>query len=249
MFDLSDRVALVTGAGQGNGVGIARALAAGGAAVAVNDLYGDRARATAEGITQTGAKALAVAFDVTQAAAVEAGVARVVEALGPVDILVNNAGVPEGMGMARFRELDPAEWSRPIDLNIYGVLHCTRAVLDGMCERGFGRVITIASGAGQVGLRIGVSLYGASKAGAIGFMRHLALEVARSGVTANCLALGLMSNAVDSADSTRAIAKTIPVGRLGTPEDVGAAVVYLASNEAGWMTGQTLGLNGGTTTS
>jgi 3-oxoacyl-[acyl-carrier protein] reductase len=120
-------------------------------------------------------------------------------------------------------------------------------VIEGMCERGFGRVVTISSGAGQVGLPIGVSLYGAGKGGAIAFMRHLAVELARSGVTANTLALGLMSNAGD-ADATRGLAGTIPVGRLGTPEDVGAAVVYLASAEAGWLTGQTIGLNGGSVT-
>ena len=249
MFDLSRRVALVTGAGQGNGVGIARTLASQGAAVAVNDLHEERARAVTERIGEEGGKALAVAFDVTDPEAVGAGVARVSEALGPVDVLVNNAGVPEGMSLAPFQQLPPEEWSRFVDLNLYGVLHCTLAVLSGMCERGFGRIITISSGAAQAGLPIGVSLYGASKAAAVGFMRHLAMEVARCGVTANCLALGLMANAAGAADSTQAIARTIPVGRLGTPEDVGAAVVYLASDEAAWLTGQTLGLNGGSTTS
>jgi 3-oxoacyl-[acyl-carrier protein] reductase len=111
-----------------------------------------------------------------------------------------------------------------------------------------GRVITISSGAGVVGLPIGVSLYGAGKGGAIAFMRHLAIELARSGVTANTLALGLMSNAGD-ASGTQSIAATVPVGRLGTPEDVGAAVVYLASPEASWVTGQTIHLNGGSVTS
>jgi 3-oxoacyl-[acyl-carrier protein] reductase len=247
MFDLSGRVALVTGAGQNVGAGIARALAAQGARVAVNDLHAERAEATAKAIEAAGGRAVAAAFDVTSLEAVREGVARVASALGPVDILVNNAGVPDGMGLSPFREQDPAAWSRQIDLNLYGVLHCAHAVIDGMCERGFGRVVTISSGAGQVGLPIGVSLYGAGKGGAIAFMRHLALELARSGVTANTLALGLMSNAGD-ADATRGLAGTIPVGRLGTPEDVGAAVVYLASAEAGWLTGQTIGLNGGSVT-
>jgi 3-oxoacyl-[acyl-carrier protein] reductase len=247
MFDLSGRVALVTGAGQNVGAGIARALAAQGARVAVNDLHAERAEATAKAIEAAGGRAVAVAFDVTSPEAVREGVARAASALGPVDILVNNAGVPDGMGLSPFREQDPAAWSRQIDLNLYGVLHCAHAVIDGMCERGFGRVVTISSGAGQVGLPIGVSLYGAGKGGAIAFMRHLALELARSGVTANTLALGLMSNAGD-ADATRGLAGTIPVGRLGTPEDVGAAVVYLASAEAGWLTGQTIGLNGGSVT-
>lgn len=248
MFDLTGRVALVTGAGRSVGAGIARALAARGAAVGVNDLSEDRARPVVEEIRRGGGRAAAAPFDVTDAGAVAAGVSELERALGPVDVLVNNAGVPEGMGLARFREMPPSEWARYVDLNLYGVLHCTRAVLDGMCERGFGRIVTISSGAGQSGLGIGVSLYGAGKGGALAFMRHLALEVARQGVTANSLALGLMDNQQD-ATSLAALAATIPVGRLGTPQDVGAAVLFLASDEAGWLTGQTLGLNGGSLTS
>jgi 3-oxoacyl-[acyl-carrier protein] reductase len=247
MFDLSGRVALVTGGGQNQGAGIARALASRGAAVAVNDVVGERAETVAKEIAR-GGRALAAPFDVTDLAAVTAGVARVERELGPVDVLVNNAGVPEGMGVAPFREMDPELWRRYVDLNLYGVVNCCKAVIDGMCARRFGRVITISSGAGQTGLALGVSLYAAGKGGAIAFMRHLALESARFSVTANTLALGLMSNA-GGAEVTAALAKTVPLGRLGTPEDVGAACVYLASNEAGWMTGQTIGLNGGNLTS
>ena len=248
MFDLSGRIALVTGGGQNVGAGIARALAARGAAVAVNDLHAERAERVAKEIEGSGGRAVAAPFDVTSLAEVQAGVASVKSQLGPVDVLVNNAGVPDGMGLTRFRDYDPAQWATMIDLNLYGVLHCARAVVDDMCARGWGRIITISSGAGQVGLPIGVSLYGAGKGGAIAFMRHLAIELARSGVTANTLALGLMSNAGD-AEGTKAIAAQVPVGRLGTPGDVGAAVVYLASPEASWITGQTIGLNGGSTTS
>lgn len=248
MFELQGRVALVTGAGQNQGEGIARALAARGAAVAVNDLHADRADRVAAAIAAEGGRGMAVPFDVTDGEAVAQAVARVAEELGPVAILVNNAGVPEGMAVAPFRQMPEELWKRFIDLNLYGVLHCTRAVVDGMCERGFGRIVTISSGAGQAGIAMGVALYGASKGGAIAFMRHLAVEVARSGVTANTLALGLMANTAGSGD-TAALERTIPVGRLGTPADVGAACVYLASDEAGWMTGQTLGLNGGNLTS
>ena len=152
MFDLGARVALVTGAGQGMGVGIARWLARAGAAVAVNDLHGDRAASTAAELTAAGARAHAVAFDVTDLAAVQAGIREVEATLGPVDVLVNNAGVPEGMGVGSFRESDSTEWRKYVDLNLYGVLNCTRTVLDGMCTRRFGRVITISSGAGQTGL-------------------------------------------------------------------------------------------------
>jgi 3-oxoacyl-[acyl-carrier protein] reductase len=248
VFDLSGKVALVTGAGQNVGAGIARALAARGATVAVNDLHAERAEHVAKEIEAAGGRALAAPFDVTSLAVTQAGVGSVKERLGPVDVLVNNAGVPDGMGLTRFRDYDPAQWARMIDLNLYGVLHCTRAVADDMCARRWGRIITISSGAGQVGLPIGVSLYGAGKGGAIAFMRHIAIELARDGVTANTLSLGLMSNA-GGADGTRSLAAAVPVGRLGTPDDVGAAVVYLASPEAGWITGQTIGLNGGSTTS
>ncbi len=248
MFDLSGRVALVTGAGQNQGAGIARTLAAQGAAVAVNDLHKDRAERVAAEIRAKGGNAVSVAFDVADFAAVTRGVDEIARALGPIDVLVNNAGIPEGMGVKQFRETDPAAWRPYVDVNLYGVMNCARAVIDGMCARGFGRVITISSGAGQAGLAIGVSAYAAGKGGQIAFMRHLALESARFGVTANTLALGLMSNAGNS-DVTAMLAKTVPVGRLGTPEDVGAACAFLASNEASWLTGQTIGLNGGNLTS
>jgi NAD(P)-dependent dehydrogenase (short-subunit alcohol dehydrogenase family) len=247
MFDLSKRVALVTGAGRGVGVGIAQALAVQGARVAVNDLHAERAEHTAAAIRERGGTARPVAFDVTDADAVAAGVARVRDELGSIDILVNNAGVPEGMAVAHFRDLAPAEWRRFIDLNLYGVLNCTKAVIDAMCERRFGRVITISSVAGQSGIGLGISLYGAGKGGAIAFMRHLAIEVAASGVTVNALALGLMRDLGVGA-GTAQLARMIPIGRVGTPEDAGAAVVYLASDEASWMTGQTIGLNGGSLT-
>ena len=248
MFDLAGQVALVSGAGQGVGAGIARMLAARGAAVGVNDLFPDRAERVAAEIAAAGGRAHALCFDVTDAAAVRAGVARLESTQGPVDVLVNNAGVPVDMALTQFRDMPPERWARYVDLNLYGVLHCTKAVLDGMCARRFGRVITISSGAGQVGLAIGVSLYAAGKGGAIAFMRHLAMEVARFGVTANSLALGLMANA-GGAPGVAGLERTIPLGRLGLPEDVGAAVVFLASREAGWITGQTIGINGGTLTS
>ncbi len=247
MFELNGRIALVTGAGQNQGAGIARALAAQGAAVAVNDLRGERAEAVAKEIAARGGRAIAAPFDVTAREAVQAGIARIERELGPIDILVNNAGIPDGMAVAQFKDMDPALWAPYVNVNLYGVLYCTKAVIDGMCARRFGRVITIASGAGQTGLALGVSIYGAAKGGQIAFMRHLAVETARSGVTANTLALGLMSNAAGG-DVTGAMARSVPVGRTGVPEDVGAACVFLASNEAGWLTGQTIGLNGGSLT-
>ena len=161
MFELDGKIALVTGAGQGVGAGIARMLAEQGVAVAVNDLVRERADRVAHEIAATGGRAHAEIFDVTDAKAVRAGVARVEAALGPIDVLVNNAGVPDGMKLERFRDTTLETWERYVDLNLYGVLHCTRAVIDGMCERRSGRVITISSAAGQIGLAIGVSLYAA----------------------------------------------------------------------------------------
>ena len=248
MFELMGRVALVTGGGQNQGAGISRILAAQGAAVAVNDLFEDRAQAIAEEIAETGAKAIAAAFDVTDIESVRAGISKAENALGPLDVLVNNAGVPPGMGIAQFRDTDPADWRQYIDLNVYGVMNCSHVVISGMRERGFGRIITVSSGAGQTGLSLGVSSYAAGKGGQIAFMRHLAIENASSGVTANTISLGLMSN-TDGSEETQGMERSIPVGRLGRPSDVGAAVAFLASDEAEWITGQTIGVNGGNLTS
>jgi 3-oxoacyl-[acyl-carrier protein] reductase len=244
MFELTGKIALVTGAGQGVGAGIATVLARQGASVAVNDLYEDRAKATVERIEGAEGKAVAVPFDVTDRDAVSNAVATIQDELGPVDILVNNAGVPVGMGMAPFREMAPEEWNKYVDINLYGVLNCIKAIIDGMCERGWGRVITISSGAGERGLNIGVSLYAAGKGGGISFMRHLAMEVAGTGVTANTLSLGMINTGFDRS-AVEQLAASIPLKRLGEPEEVGAAVAYLASEEAGYITGQTIGFNGG----
>jgi len=244
MFDLSNRVALVTGAGQNVGEGIAQLLARQGAKVAVNDLFEDRAAAVASAIVTAGGDAKPFVFDVSNGAAVAEGIRAIESGLGPVDILVNNAGVPPDMQLATFRNTDPADWKQFVDVNLYGVLHCSKAVIEGMVERGHGRIITISSGAGQTGISAGVSIYGAAKAGAIGFTRHVAMEVASKGVTVNCIALGLMSSGQGTQIVER-LAATIPAKRVGTPQDAAAAVLYLASQEASWVTGQTLGVNGG----
>lgn len=247
MFDLVGKTALVTGAGQGVGAGIALRLAAQGARVVVNDLVEERAAATVGRITEAGGLAQASAFDVTLHEAVTLGIAAASAALGPIDVLVNNAGVPPGMGVVQFRESEPADWRRYIDLNVYGVMNCSHAVLPGMCDRGWGRIITISSGAGTTGVPLGVSAYGAGKGGQIAFMRHLAMENAAAGVTANTVALGLIDNHLDPS-ITAHMAKSVPVGRLGTPEDVAPLCAYLASEEASWITGQTIELNGGSRT-
>jgi NAD(P)-dependent dehydrogenase (short-subunit alcohol dehydrogenase family) len=246
MFDLNGRTALVTGAGRGVGLGIAQTLIDAGALVYVNDL--DRDRAT-DAATQLGANAVALPFDVADGDAVENAIAGV----GPIDILINNAGIPPSMRPVKFRDLPRSEWAPYIDVNLYGVLNCVKAVIDGMCERRWGRIITISSGAGTQGLNIGVSIYGAGKGAGIGFMRHLAMECAGDGVTANTLALGLMArdaspDGEESRTVTEKMARLVPVGRLGTGADIGHACVYLASDEASWVTGQTISINGGSVT-
>ncbi|MCP5043488.1 MAG: SDR family oxidoreductase [bacterium] len=247
MFDLSGRTAIVTGAGQGVGAGIARVLAQQGAVVVINDLFEDRAATTADAIKSKGATAHVAAFDVCDYQAVESAFAKVESELGAIDILVNNAGVPPGMGMTPFRDTTPEQWRPYIELNTYGVMNCCHAVLDGMCARGYGRIITISSGAGVVGIPLGIAAYGAGKGGGLAFMRHLAMEVAKEGVTANSIAVGLIDNQSDRS-ATEHLAATVPVGVPGQPHDIASLVVYLASNEASWMTGQTLQLNGGSVT-
>jgi 3-oxoacyl-[acyl-carrier protein] reductase len=251
VFEATDRLALVTGAGQGVGAGIAATLGAAGAIVAVNDVVAARAAASVRSLVEQGVEAIAAPFDVTEAGEVDRAISGLEDRLGRgVDILVNNAGIPEGMALVPFREMDRREWRRYIELNLYGSMHCIDAVLGGMCDRSWGRIVQISSGAGRTGLPIGVSLYGASKSGIEGFIRHLALEVARDGVTVNTLALGLMAADGEEgrSDATSAMARRVPVGRLGRPSDAGAAVAFLASAEASWITGQTINLNGGSTT-
>jgi len=243
MFDLSTRVALVTGAGRGVGAEVARTLARQGAAIAVNDLFAARARTVADQIVADGGRAETAEADITDVDAVSAMVANVETRLGPVDILVNNAGIPaDGFALKQFREMTVDDWEPFIRLNLYGTLHCTRAVVDGMCERGWGRVVTVSSEAGRAGTGLGISLYGASKAAAVGLSRHLAVELGPFGVTVNCVSLGI----IERADGGGAgMAKGYPTRRLGRPADVAAAIAYLASDEAAWVTGQTLPVNGG----
>jgi len=247
VFELDGKVVLVTGGGGarvGTGAGIAMAFAQQGAAVAVNDRDTDAANTTVRMIEEAGGAAVAVPFDVRDADAVNAGVERVRAELGPIEILVNSAG---GATMLPFREMEAAHWARIIELNLFGVVNCTRAVLDAMCDGGWGRIVTIASSAAFQGGNIGATAYGAGKGGAVGFMRQLAIEVAPYGVTANCIAPGMVRLPGTKGDVGREVPASAypPVGRIGRPDDIGALCVYLASQEASWMTGQTVHINGG----
>lgn len=244
MFDLSGRTALVTGAGQNVGAGIALSLARQGAHVLVNDLVLERASEVVDQIVESGGTAHPLPFDVTELPSV----LDALRSVPRIDILVNNAGNAGSQRMLRrsFVEMTPEDWEPPIRVNLYGVLHCCHALVAAMCERGWGRVITISSGAATAGVNIGVSPYSAGKGAAIAFTRTLALEIARTGVTANTVAIGLMDN--PDPRVTERLAKSIPVGRVGEPQDVAAACVWLASSEASWVTAQTIQVNGGSIT-
>lgn len=242
MFELNGKVALVTGAGQGVGAGIARALGKQGARIVVNDYFPERAEASAAQLHESGIEAIAAPFDATDLAAVKAGVASVEEACDSLDILVANVGtLPHGQGLATFLDMDPGEWESFIDNNLVSAMNCIHAAAPGMVERGWGRLIGISSDAGRVG-HYGSSVYGAGKAGMDGLMRTLAKELGKSGITANSIALGLINTVPE--EYSNGAERHYATGRIGTPEDVGAAVAYLASPEASWMSGQCLVLNG-----
>jgi NAD(P)-dependent dehydrogenase (short-subunit alcohol dehydrogenase family) len=248
LIDLTGRTALLTGAGRSVGRGIAEVLASTGAFVYVNDLHEDRAAEVVAAIKSNGNDATAAIFDVTDASAVDAGFGAISADGRGVDILVNNAGIAEGSSTKLFNESDPADWLPTINLNVFGTMNMVRRSLPAMIEQGWGRIIQISSGAGSVGLPIGVSTYGASKAAAESLIRHVAVENGRYGITANALALGLMANVSDFAsEQLNRMLATVPVRRLGRPEEVGLAAAWLSSEGGGFVTGQVIHLNGGAT--
>jgi 3-oxoacyl-[acyl-carrier protein] reductase len=241
MFDLTGRTALVTGATGGIGGAIARALHAQGAVLALSGTKSEKLEALAG---ELGARAHALRCDLADRAQVEALVPQAEAALGHVDILVNNAGLTRDN---LFMRLKDEEWDDVLAVDLTAAFRLARAAVRGMIRRRFGRIIGITSIVGVTG-NAGQGNYAAAKAGMIGMSKALALEVASRGVTVNCVAPGFIATAMTDAltDKQREAALTrVPAGRLGAAADVAAAVVYLASAEAAYVTGQTLHVNGG----
>ena len=254
MRGLRERVVVVTGAGRGMGRAIAERLAAEGARVAVTDVDGDSALATAKALERavpSNASGSAAGFrlDITDAAEVTARIGEITAALGPIDALVNNAGWDR---LAPFLDTDEDLWDRIIDINLRGPIRMTKAVLPGMVERGAGRIVNISSDAGRVG-STGEAVYSACKAGIIGFTKTVAREVARRNVTVNAVCPGptdtplLQGMVGDHEKLIESLKRGIPLGRLGQPDDVAGAVAFMVSDDAGFITGQTLSVSGGLT--
>jgi 3-oxoacyl-[acyl-carrier protein] reductase len=241
MFDLSGKKALVTGASGGIGGVIARALHAQGATVMLAGTRRDRLDALAAAL---GERVHVETADLAHPAAADALVKAAEEAMGQLDILVNNAGLTRDGLALRMKDED---WQQVLDVNLTAAFRLTRAALRGMMRRRSGRVVNITSTVGVTG-NPGQANYAASKAGMIGMSKSLAAELASRAVTVNCVAPGFVTTAMTekmTAEQREAGARAIPMGRFGAPEDIAAAVVYLASDEAGYVTGQTLHVNGG----
>jgi 2-hydroxycyclohexanecarboxyl-CoA dehydrogenase len=244
---LEGRTALVTGAASGIGAAVSRRLAAEGAAVAVTDLN----LAGASGVADELGRGAAFELDVRSSDSVRAAVEAAESALGPIDVLVNNAGYDE---FAFFTQTDEGLWGRVLEVNLLGVIAVSHAVLPGMQERGGGRIVNVASEAGRVGSH-GSSIYSAAKAGVIGLTKAIARESARFGVTCNAVAPGpietpLLMSAPEQLGEIgerliRGMVAATAMRRIGRPEEVAAAIAFLASDDASYVTGQSLGVSGG----
>lgn len=246
MGKLDNKIAIVTGAGQGIGAGVAAKLSEEGATVVVTDINEETAKQTAATL---GNGAIGVRTDVTDRDSVDTMVDQVIAEFGRVDVLVNNAGWDKG---EPFVESVPETWDRIIQINLYGVFNTSKKVLPIMAEQGFGKVVNLGSDAGRVGSS-GEAVYSAAKGGVIAFTKAMAREMARSKVNVNCVCPGPTDTALFASmggDKLReALKKAIPLRRLGQPEDLANAIAFLASDEAAFITGQTVSVSGGLTMS
>ncbi len=246
MFGLERRVAVITGGSRGIGRAISARLAAAGATVVVADLNVDGARKTARNLSVRGLKATASAADVTDPSSVNSLIRTAIEKFGRVDILVNNAGI---MFRSRIAEISTEEWERTLGVNLTGPFLCIRSVLPFMKKQKHGRIVNISSSAGRSVSTLGGAHYTASKAGLLGLTRAVAKEVAPLGITVNAVCPGLidtqMARETTTTSELRAFVKSFPIKRLGLPEEIGDLVVFLCSEEAGYITGASIDINGG----
>ena len=243
-MSLQGKVAIVTGAAQGIGRAIAEALAHAGADIAVADLDPGRSADTVAAVEKIGRKALNIKVNVADANDTKAMAEHVMKTWGKIDILVNNAGITRDALLLRMKEED---WNLVLQVNLNGTFNCTKAVLQPMTKQRYGRIVNIASIVGAMG-NVGQANYAASKAAVIGFTKTVAREYASRSVTVNAVAPGFIDTAMTQGLPTEvkeALQKQIPLGRLGTPADIAAAVQFLVSDEAAYVTGQVLHVNGG----
>jgi NAD(P)-dependent dehydrogenase (short-subunit alcohol dehydrogenase family) len=246
MMNLDGRLALVTGAGRGIGRAIALGLAGAGAELVINDRDAAVAEAVAREVEALGRRACARIFDVTDEAAVQSGFAAAAEAMGrPIDILVNNAGIGD---FVSFPDITAAKWDAMLDTHLKGAFLCCHAALPGMMQRGHGKILNISSVAGKRGDFIGNAHYTAAKAGMLGLTRSLGAYAAPHGVNVNAIAPGIVDTALTSAMSEAHKAATlarVPIGRFAATEEIAAAAVFLVSDAASYIVGETLNVNGG----
>ncbi|MDP2777376.1 MAG: 3-oxoacyl-[acyl-carrier-protein] reductase [Anaerolineales bacterium] len=245
LLSLKDRVAIVTGGAQGIGYAIVEMLALCGASIMIADVMTDKAEATAKEVAdKTGQKVLARSVNVTESASAKAMVDAAVEQFGKVDILVNNAGITRDNLIMRLSEED---WDAVLDINLKGAFNCSQAVVRPMMKQRYGRIVNISSVSGVVG-QAGQTNYSSSKAGLLGFTKALAKEVGSRNITVNAVAPGFIETrlTVNLPKEIKDISmKLTPMGRFGTPKDIAYAVAFLASEEASFITGATLQVDGG----
>ncbi|MCM3652469.1 SDR family NAD(P)-dependent oxidoreductase [Metabacillus litoralis] len=248
MFKLDNRVAIVTGSGSKKGIGrtIALTLAKQGAAVVVADLNADGIQDTVNAIQEAGGKALGVELNVTSKESVDAMVEKIIEEYGRIDILVNNAGISQKVTV---QDMTLEDMTRVFNVNMFGLFLCTQAVLETMKKQKFGRIVSLSSVSAKRGGGVfGGAHYSASKAAVLGFSKNLAREVALDGITVNCVAPGLVNTDIWKSlpeEVANNVIAGIPAGRPGETEEIAATIAFLASEEASYITGEEIDINGG----